>query len=796
MNEKSKNDFIFFQNEILGDVKKIEMKLIEKLTHTTSFIENQTERYDSKIKDLTNKINQLSLAVEKKDNVERLEKSMYQSQKKMEELLTKLEIKFNILDKDFHNACFKYDKIVSNNLIVPGLIGVSCPYESLKPFIEFINLKVGELLKAKDKQTLDTKKYKEKLELIISQSKTQFEIAQNKITDYCSDGLNRCDLICKDRMELLEKRIETLRLENGKHAYELKQKTEEVKIDWEKLNKIDNTLSRKYREEWNKFSDIVEKLSNKFEKNKEEFYLIKNRFSELSEFIKDIRFKKNIDDMNMGEVNINIDRKQLKELSNRINRSQYKELSNKIDFNKRRRTKRIQNYEMQKEFHEKGILATYDIYNDNHYSPEKNYSKAIENNSVNKVHDNNTNYNNNFDKKVNKIEESKKYNTIENNKNNDEMEPKNKNQKNDNTFSQDNNLNVLVENKDKINYNEIKKNNNREIMNANHNFMSNNNFSINKIDKMPDIKFINLKNKINHIDKDNSSTINQINYSNDNSTYNIINYNNHFNSNNPNINESSINNKLGQKNFEKNSVVENKERDNKFLGETAKINDLILGADFSENNLCKMNGPTYNLSQAYIILKRRNEEIQKMKKNHEEKSEKKYIQMSPSSVMNHSNNLNKTMNVFSKNDIKRVNKGDYYFNKNKINNLLNCNLNLTNQEFLNEKNDFPKILKNVVKNTNNKDSNINDSNIINENSFENNSKQQKRNKKKLLYSSSDSNIFEKIMPITPNFREWAFIDIDKNNVDLKYTIDRIDRKAKETLNHIKPYLIKKFQDQI
>ena len=52
------------------------------------------------------------------------------------------------------------------------------------------------------------------------------------------------------------------------------------------------------------------------------------------------------------------------------------------------------------------------------------------------------------------------------------------------------------------------------------------------------------------------------------------------------------------------------------------------------------------------------------------------------------------------------------------------------------------------------------------------------------------------MPITPNFRERAFIYIDKNNVDLKYTIDRIDRKAKETLNHIKPYLIKKFQDQI
>ena len=93
MNEKTKNDFLFFQNEILGDVKKVEVKLSEKLSQISSFIETQSEKYDNKIKDLTNRINQLSSSKEEKDDLGHLEKSMNQFQKKIEERITKLDVK-------------------------------------------------------------------------------------------------------------------------------------------------------------------------------------------------------------------------------------------------------------------------------------------------------------------------------------------------------------------------------------------------------------------------------------------------------------------------------------------------------------------------------------------------------------------------------------------------------------------------------------------------------------------------------------------------------------------------------
>ena len=70
----------------------------------------------------------------------------------MQDLTVKLEIKFNIMNKDLKDACFKYDKIVSNNLLVPGIIGSGCPYDNLRYFIEYANVKIAELVKAKEKQ--------------------------------------------------------------------------------------------------------------------------------------------------------------------------------------------------------------------------------------------------------------------------------------------------------------------------------------------------------------------------------------------------------------------------------------------------------------------------------------------------------------------------------------------------------------------------------------------------------------------------------------------------------------------
>ena len=261
-NDNIKNDFIFFQNEVLSDIKKLESKLTEKIFQMNNAIEQNNLKIENKINDLNTRFVILTKQFQEKKNADNPLLIIQPIKQKIEENISKLEIKINMLEKDLDSACFKYDKIVTNNLNVPGLIGSSCPYETLRPFLEYVNIKMVELLKAKEKQTFDFKKYKEKLETIINNNKTQFDTTQKKINEYCKNGFKQCDINCTDRINVVEKRIEALRIENGQFAFDLKQRTDELKIEWEKLDNVEKNLNIRFNEElekYNKRNNIIKK---------------------------------------------------------------------------------------------------------------------------------------------------------------------------------------------------------------------------------------------------------------------------------------------------------------------------------------------------------------------------------------------------------------------------------------------------------------------------------------------------------------------------------------------------------
>ena len=804
---KPRNDFLFFHNEILGDMKKLETKIFEKMSQTTSFIESQTKKYENKIKDLSNRFAFLAEQVEQHNEIRKLEDSMKQTKLKLEELMTKIDVKLNILDKDFNNACFKYDKIVSNNLIVPGLIGSSCPYDSLKPFLEYTNLKLSELIKAKDKQLIDSKKYKEKMENIIAQNKTQFETAQNKMTDYCTHGFEQCDIICKDRMEIIEKRIESLRLENGQYAYELKKKADELKIEWDKLDDMGNELQRKYKAEWNKYNDIVDKLNLKVEIYKDEFFLIKKRFTELSDFIKDIRFRKNLNEMNMNAT-INNSNEKINIREAATERREYKEMGEKIDFSKKRKAKKP--FDTQNDKNEYEDLEPYSNYNNNKNSYEQNNENE------------NIKENDNDDNNVKKNLDSKEKEIVKNEQNND-LNFKTKKEIKYSKFYNENKLND-----EEINFNKrkINKKNNEIIMNRSSEFhnvisISKNNTSNCLQGKKQEIKtkLLNIKDKSNNFNQTsnesntyNNSKYNESNTYNKNIHYNDIFITNRINNNKKNQNTNTSNNIMvnDEKKIDKKKLNGNK-NNFIFLSENAKINDLFLGADFSKY---KRNEPEINLSQAYLLIKKRAEEIKKIKRTFGRKSEPKYNLLTPLNINSRNLKNYRKLHFLPK----KYNKEDLYYSSLKKEKLRynlnqNINLNLTNQENR-EENIFTKFFKdsqnqiNIYRIDNYRqypDNSINtivDYNTfnLNENSFENKSASMphkgryiKNNQQKLIYSSSDKNLLPiKLSPITTNYREHFTFD----NNDGKHSNLKVGKpKSKEVLNYVKPLLINKIKNE-
>ena len=279
----TKNDFLFFQNEILGDIKNIDFKMNEKFTHMSKYIETQNSFNEKKMQNISALIEKLSKKVEEKTDLDKFDEKLKLSLKNMQDLTVKLEIKFNIINKDLKDACFKYDKIISNNLVVPGVIGVGCPYENLKYFIEYANVKLAELIKSKDKQTLDNKAYKEKMEGIIKQNQIQFEAMNIKLNDILQQEVKKNDNLCRQRIEDLYQKIEMDKNDNDKLM-------KECKIN---LDKIGNDFYKFYNEDLNNLLNLINEFEHEKKKNIDKFIDINIKLKNIEDLIKKSQTKRN-----------------------------------------------------------------------------------------------------------------------------------------------------------------------------------------------------------------------------------------------------------------------------------------------------------------------------------------------------------------------------------------------------------------------------------------------------------------------------------------------------------------------
>ena len=122
-----------------------------------------------------------------------------------------------------------------------------------------------------------------------------------KFKEYCNLCFTNYDNKSNDRYKAIEDKIDSLRMENVKHSSELIQKTNELKLDWDKMQSIKEEIYDKFNLELSKFNKHNNDLIKIFENQKQEFSLIKSRFTELSGFIKDVRFRNNL--INMGNAN-------------------------------------------------------------------------------------------------------------------------------------------------------------------------------------------------------------------------------------------------------------------------------------------------------------------------------------------------------------------------------------------------------------------------------------------------------------------------------------------------------------
>ena len=323
MSEVKKSDFIFFQNEFLQEMKKLENKFNEKFSQILKSFQNEKLVTEQKFHFYDDKISSLAIAMETNTDFQIIKKDFEKLKEQIKEERISNTNRLFYLERDLSDACFKYDSMLSSFVSIPGIIGKGCKYSEIKIFFEFIDKKLHELINQRDRSNIDLEKYKKKLETLIGQFRLQIDSSQNKYFEYCNEKIAETKNKIDERIAFFDEKVDLLRVDNGKHSFDLIQKAKELQNVLNKFDNISNEISRILNEEMAKYQKYNKELIKVFDSQKEEFKIIKIRFTELSEFIKDVRFLRNLHNYTKSNNNQEFDStaflKKTKNLSKKLN---------------------------------------------------------------------------------------------------------------------------------------------------------------------------------------------------------------------------------------------------------------------------------------------------------------------------------------------------------------------------------------------------------------------------------------------------------------------------------------------
>ena len=283
------NELSKFEEQILNYVKEIELNLMERINNKHSEISENLNNFQLRINHVlqNSELIRETLTNQQLYKTKLLEFDSFKN--KADDILISHEVRLqtNISDIDFLKRL--YDKIITENLLVPGYIGASCPYKNLADFLSYNIIELNKIKTDKDDRKKDVKDLKFKFDNIM---KTMVNLNDGTI-ERCKDYTNH---IQKDIISYIENKLK-----------EFENKIFQIKTEIYKYNSINEQkiieINQKVVDTHKELNDII---NDKIEQIKNNHTILKDKidanFSNIEKNTQDI---KSIND-NIKEINTNI----------------------------------------------------------------------------------------------------------------------------------------------------------------------------------------------------------------------------------------------------------------------------------------------------------------------------------------------------------------------------------------------------------------------------------------------------------------------------------------------------------
>ena len=312
-----KMEVLQFKDEVLRELKYLKKSISEKYDSNVLLVSEKLNSYDNKIIYLNDRITELSENINTDNNMKKDISSLMEYKNKTRDNLLTIEIKMNNLEKEIKNNVFRIDNILSDSVIYPGIIGKTCKFKNFHHMLDHLLSQTSQTITYREKNTLDLNTYKKKLESLVQNLQSQKDniIDQNNST--INKKMNEFEKKFQSMISLYDERLAGTRAENAEYIKNFQETVGKCKNELTEFENLKGRIFEEIKEEGKLLRAENEKTQNIFLGYKKEFNLLKDRFTQLSEFIKDVRFR-----INMGQE---------------VKRREYYQMSNKIDFSKKQK---------------------------------------------------------------------------------------------------------------------------------------------------------------------------------------------------------------------------------------------------------------------------------------------------------------------------------------------------------------------------------------------------------------------------------------------------------------------------
>lgn len=281
---KIKKDILYLKEEALKDFKENSKIIFDKYSASEKNILEQLNHQENRLNSLEVKIIEISKLKKSNESLEEKMKILIDFEKKADDLFLKEKAKFDNLTKILNKNIERIDQILSSSVIYPNIIGKNKKYKTFHDLIDYILSELSLNLLFREKNIIDLKNYKIKIENTFKKINEQNNIFLKTAEEFTINYLKEHENKIKSMILLLEEKISHNRIRNIEDIINLKKCLKEFKkeINFIKLiYKINNNEDIRFLYEKNK---LETKKNKRYSKNKIKDYIIgKINFSDLLE---------------------------------------------------------------------------------------------------------------------------------------------------------------------------------------------------------------------------------------------------------------------------------------------------------------------------------------------------------------------------------------------------------------------------------------------------------------------------------------------------------------------------------